>query len=359
MLFKNIKKDYYKFFLCLVVTIISLIVLLIFIINDATALSQSNQDILQYIVRIRDAVEELDKVFERAEVNVNVMTDSISNSYDVSKQYDKAYNLKFVEGTDGLVKSILSNSPNIDGAWFQLNADLPFSVEAYNWFEFKENQFINIKDQFEGTPSMDRKITPEDDPYYFSAIANQKPTWSDIYVDADTKDSMMTISSPVYKEDELVGVAGIDISTDNLQQILKDMRVTLGNPELYLLNKKNSVILSQLYPGSNITNVDYSFLTLFNPNEDGVVAYSSHFTKKTAIILTLSNGYKLVIAIKNKDLFNSNKMVYIVYVLFILLIISTIFAFINQSKLIKVDNQSSVSIPDETIEDEKVDEEEL
>ncbi len=41
------------------------------------------------------------------------------------------------------------------------------------------------------------------------------------YTDADTKDAMMTISAPIYKEGIIVGVVGIDISINNLQQVLK------------------------------------------------------------------------------------------------------------------------------------------
>ena len=315
-----------------------LILVLFSILNGRTLASNTHQNIFSYTVKVRNAVEGLDVIFERAEVNVNVMVDSISNSYDASKQQDKAYNIKFIKGINGLVKSVLSNSPGVDGSWFQINADLPFSAEAYNWYEFKENQFVNVKDQFVGTSSMNRKITPEDDPYYFNAVYNRKPTWSDIYTDPDTKNAMVTISAPIDKDGALVGVVGIDISINNIQQIINQMRTILGDCELYLLDKNNKVILTQ--SDSNSKKENYQFLSLFKYNNEGPIEYKDNLTKKTAVMFTLSNGYKIVISIKDNTLYaDTNQMSTINYGLFILLVLSTLIAFANQLKINKLNEE--------------------
>lgn len=342
MLLNNIKNIKFKSLSVPILVLIILLGLLFFINKSASATSKENQEIFAYTVKVRDAVEELDKVFERAEVNVSVMVDSISSSYNINKRLDQTYNLQFVDNIEGLVKSVLSNSPSVDGSWFQINADLPFSSRAYNWYEFKDNQFVNIKDQFSGTSSIDRKITPEDDPYYFDAIMNQRPTWSDIYTDADTKDSMMTISAPIYKEATLVGVVGIDISTSNLQQVLKYMQSILGKSDLYLLDKKGYIILSQLSHPDNLSKDKTQFLKLFQDKEQGPIEYFDGVTKKTAIMMTLSNDYKIAISIENKTLFSGTSgIVNLCYLLFVLLVILTVFIGLSQFNLIKINKQTT------------------
>lgn len=354
MFFENLKKISYKSYLWPILTLILLVSLLFTIINSIRMDGKTDQDLFAYTVKVRDAVEEIDKIFERAEVNVNVMVDSISNSYDASKQQDKTYNLHFIENIDGLIKSVLSNSPSVDGSWFQINADLPYAASAFNWYEFSDSQFINIKDQFEDSAAINRKITPEDDPYYFDAINTQKPVWSAIYTDADTQKKMMTISAPIYKDGSLVGVVGIDISTRNLQQALAYMQSMINNSELYLLDKKNNVILSQPDIGSSLQNNNYPFLDAFKDNKEGPIEYYDSLTKKTAIMLTLSNDYQLVIAIKNKDLFNhSHQIYYLVSILFILLVISTIMTFFSQFKLNKITELSKIKNDDNTEESEE------
>lgn len=328
---KNIKYILY------VLIILLLVALLCFINASVKIASDTNKNTFSYIVKVRDTVEEVDKIFERAEVNVNVLADSISNSYDTSRQQDKNYNMAYIKSIDGLVKSVLVNSPGVDGDWFQLNADLPFSVTAYNWYQFKEDQFINVKDQLADTTSMNRKITPEDDPYYFDALNGKRAVWSDVYKDADTKVSMMTISAPAYKDASLVGVVGIDISTSNLQDAMKNMQLVLGNSELFLLDKNNHLILSQLSSDSNVHNTNYEFFKLFKNDIDGQVDYYDNLTKKTAIMMVLSNKYKIVISFKDSILFGGfNRLFATVYSIFALLIILIIITLISQYKMVKI-----------------------
>lgn len=331
----NIKNINYKYILWIALATLLLFWLPFFIIDTVNIASITNKNIFTYTVKVRNSVEEMDKIFERAEVNINVLADSISNSYNSSRQQDKSYNLQYIKDIDGLVKSVLTNSPGIDGSWFQLNADLPYSAQAYNWYQFRNDQFINLRDQLEDGPSANRKITPESDPYYFDAINSQGTTWSDIYIDPDTNVAMMTISTPIYKDGVLVGVVGVDISTATLQETLKNMQFTLGDSEIYLLDRKNKVIVSQLLNNSNIQNSNYSFLNLLKDNEDGQIEYYDKLTKKTAIILTLSNKYKLVISFKDKTLFGGiNTLFKTIYFLFIALVATTIIALMTRVKII-------------------------
>lgn len=333
ILFKNFKNIRRKGLLRPALVLALLIGIFALITLSIGGVAKTNRCVFSYTIKVHDTVEELDRVFERSELNVNVMVDSISNSYNAGKQQDKAYNLNFIEGIDGLVKSVLVNSPGINGSWFQINADLPFSGSAYNWYSYNDNKFVDVKDQFSELPSLDRKITPEDDPYYFNAVTKQKPVWSDVYVDADTKNEMITISAPIYKDGLLVGVTGIDIAMVDLGQILKDMQLVLGDSELYLLDKQNKVILSQLAYNSASPKDKYPFLGSFRGNSEGPVEYTDSSEKKTAIRLMLSNGYKIVIAIDNKSLFaGTNQIITIVYGMFVLLVIAVLIALWSQSK---------------------------
>lgn len=358
-MFKHIKIISRKYLLWVIFALIILTTLLVFIINCIGITSVSDRDIFSYSVKVRDSVEYLDKIFERAEVNVNVMTDSIAGTYDTNKLKDKNYNFNFIKSIDGLVKAALLNSPNVDGAWFQLNADLPFSVQAYNWYEFKDDQFVNIKEQFEDAHSPDRKITPADDPYYFDAINNQELTWSAIYTDADTNDSMITISEPIYKNGMLIGVVGIDISLANLQEALTSMQLVLSNSDLYLLDKNNNLILSQLTKDTNLNKNDCKFLSLFKENKVEPIEYYDHLTKKTAIMLVLSNDYKLVISMDNKLLFKgASQLIKIIYAMFALLLIITVISLVEYFKLIKL-SQQNINTDKTKDEDEEEQEEEI
>lgn len=335
MLFNKKFNFNYQYILWSAFIVLLLIGLLLFIFDSINITSKAYQNVFAYTVKVQSAYEKIDSIFERAEVNVNVLVDSISSSYNINKQQDRDYNLQYIKSIDDLIRSVLMNSPGVNGCWFQLNANLPFSLQAYNWYEFRDDQFINLRDAFANTPSMNRKLSPEDDPYYFGALNSPRPSWSEVYKDADIGNFMVTISAPIYKENLLVGVVGIDISIDNLQQALRDMQLILNESELYLLDKRDKVVLSQLFSNSQAPN--YAFINLFKENNDVAIHFNDNLTKKSAVELTLSSGYKIVIAIKDKTLFGDlNRIFNTIYFLFALVVILAIAVFIKHFKSIEL-----------------------
>lgn len=355
MLFKYIKNVRLQNVLLFAISLIIIISSLFFIVNTINSASKTNENIFSYITKVRDSAEELDKTLESAEINTNVLADSISNSYDASKQYNEAYNMQYIKNIDGLIRAVLFNSTGVDGSWFQLNSDLPFAIHAYNWYGYRNDQFINLRNEFISDPSLDRKITPEDDPYYFNAVNNKKSTWSDVYIDQDTRKSMITISNPIYKDGVLVGVVGIDISTDNLMDAMNNMQLLLGDSELYLLNTDNKVILSKSYGNSTTSKKNYPFLDKLNANKYQPIEYYDNFIKKIAIILTLSNKYKLVISFDYKSLMGDMSTLYgIIYTLFTLTVILTLLLLFKKTflgKIKKTDIETPIKTDDESDED--------
>lgn len=354
-LFKDTKNALVKNILLLAISLIVIISSLFLIINSITSTSSINENVFSYTIKVRNSVEELDRILESAEINTNVLADAISNSYDSSKQLNEAYNMQYIKSIDGLIRAALGNSPGVDGSWFQINSDLPFSIHAYNWYGYRDDQFINLRDQFISDPAADRKITPEDDPYYFNAINNKKVTWSDVYVDPDTKKSMITVSNPIYKNSVLVGVVGIDISTDNLMDALNNMQLLLGDSELYLLNTDNKVILTKQYDNSTKTKGN-SIIEKLNTNKYQPLVYSDNFVKKIAIMLTLSNKYKLIISLNYKSLMenidNLYKIIYVLFSLNVILILILIFKKPFLEILNKKTNKTSIPKEEEPNEEE-------
>lgn len=345
-----------KYFLIISSILVVFIAIGVFWATSLNFVKNSDRNIFAYTIKVKDAYEKIDKILERAELNVYLMSDSIANSYDETKQNDEKYNMNFIQEIDSLVKSVLINSPGVSGSWFQINADLPFSARAFNWYEFSGNQFQDMSDELESTAA-DRKITPEDDPYYFDAIDRKGPVWSDIYEDADTKEGMLTISSSIYKKNVLVGVVGIDLLVKDLQTILEDMQSDLEYSEFFLLDKNGKLIVAQSFSNLGIVREPYGFSNLFKGKADEPVEYKDNFKTKTAIMISLSNGYKLVIATENKKLFSDTARIFNVsFVLISLIVLLIIAIFVYKIKVSdydkKQENASSDGENEEALTDE-------
>lgn len=348
-----------KYFLIISFILVVFIAIGLFLAASLNFVKNSDRAVFAYTIKVKDAYEKIDKIFERAELNVYLMSDSIANSYDETKQNDEKYNMNFIQEIDSLVKSVLINSPGVSGSWFQINADLPFSARAFNWYEFSGNQFQNMYNELEDSASTSRKVTPEDDPYYFDAIDKKGPTWSDVYEDADTKEKMLTVSSSIYKQNVLVGVVGIDLLVKDLQNIMEDMQSDLEYSEFFLLDKNGKLIVAQSFSNIGIVREPYGFSNLFKGKADEPVEYKDNFKTKTAIMISLSNGYKLVIATENKKLFNRTaRILNISFVLISLVVLLIIAIFVYKIKVSDEDKKQENASPDDENEDVIADENE-
>lgn len=310
-----------------------------FAIENLKVVSETNQNNFKYTVKVRDTIEEMDKIVERAQVNINVLSDVIKETYDINKKNDKDFNFKYLNQIDAGVKSVLINTPGVCGSWFQLDNDLPFADKGYLWYTLDKGKIINYKEKLEKINPERRKLTPKEDPYYFEAIKNKHLVWSEIYTDSDSKIRMLTISEPIYKDGKLIGVTGIDISTKNLQNVLNNMQSVFKQADIFLVDQKGNPLLYQLSEESTHKKLFEKFKTLFknSKTKEGMVEFDNSGEKITAIKLQLSNKYNIIIVFPTSVIFkgfhNLNK---IVYFIFIILAFLTTISIINKYKMLQM-----------------------
>lgn len=322
--------------------VLLLVELLLFVLNSIQIVSETNKNNFEYTIKIRSTIEEIDKIVERAEVNLNLMTQVIKGNYDISKINDEKTNIEYLKRIDVLVKSVLLNSPGVDAAWYQPNIEYPYANRNYVWYAIKNGKIINLRTMLEKEDSKLRILTPKTDPYYFEAIKEKKRIWSDIYTDPDTKNSMITISEPVFKNDILIGVTGIDISFKNLQQALKNMQNVFPGSEIFLLDKNKNIIVSQLLNYQSVQKNNKLFKNLFYSvhTSDTMAEFHDNGVAKTAIILELSNKYYIVITFPQIIVLNGFERLFnTIYLIFAIMGALAILAIINRSKIIKINNK--------------------
>jgi diguanylate cyclase (GGDEF)-like protein len=77
--------------------------------------------------------------------------------------------------------------------------------------------------------------------WYQEAIEQNQTIVSKVYVDRETLDQTITISSPLYINDELIGVMSVDVFLSNIQQYLKS-QIEDENVYAYLLDYEGLLI---------------------------------------------------------------------------------------------------------------------
>ncbi|MBZ5749730.1 methyl-accepting chemotaxis protein [Metabacillus rhizolycopersici] len=61
---------------------------------------------------------------------------------------------------------------------------------------------------------------PRERPWYQEAVENKAITWTEAYVDSATNQTVITLTKPVYDNNTLIGVMGIDISIQTLTDLI-------------------------------------------------------------------------------------------------------------------------------------------
>lgn len=122
-------------------------------------------------------------------------------------------------------------------------------------------------------------VPPEDyDPrtrvWYREAVEAGKTIISDVYIDRETDDRTVTISSPLYMEDSFVGVISADVFMNDINNWLRN-QISGENIYTYLLDSDGTVIVHTLRPnlvGTNIYNDDVVYDAFF-ARKDAFLAY--------------------------------------------------------------------------------------
>lgn len=346
-MYSNKKKLEYRYSVVILPILLTMLVfgLFTFLIDSFNVVSETNKNNFFYTTKIRNSINEIDKIVERAEINLDGASFVISQTYDISKLNDAKYNKLYLNHIDVLIKAILANTPEIDGSWFQLSIESPIHLNSYLWYQIHENKIINLRRIFEeqkkGNP-VEREINPKDDPYYFEAVEHKKTTWSDIYKDADIGKEMITISKPIYVNDKLVGVLGVDITTQNFKQALTNMKAEFPSSEIYLLDTNKEILLNIKQDGTSKINDALFFknkFTALGKTED-MTEYRENWVDKTAIKLPLSNKYSIVISFPNAIIYKGfSRLFKTLYFVFAVLLLLLATILLNSDRIKKMNNK--------------------
>lgn len=123
---------------------------------------------------------------------------------------------------------------------------------------------------------------PTSRPWYINALNNTEFTWSEPYLDFGTGNSMITLSLPVYNEDEVIGVLSVDLNLDLIVKEVKDIK--FGANGYMIITDQNGTII--MHP--NLEQIGHPLLIeglgdLISKEDTGIVKYTYQDKTKMAI----------------------------------------------------------------------------
>ena len=259
-----------------------------------------------------NADEILKSVAAERATHVNSIFDTVENAVHIVSVYaatslpspdrldDDAYLSSYLQRVENLFTNVATVTDGTVCYYFRLAPELTTPTEGF----FFNKDMIN--GNFFKVPTTDLSIYDPADTehvgWYYSAVNAGKAVWMEPYYNANNGINMISYVTPVYCNNVLIGVAGIDITFDFLRSSVESISV-YENGFAYLESSNGALIYS---PNSLAENEEKT---------------SHPFTEATEV---LSNGMKLTVRVEYQDI-QKDMRVLLHSIIFVEIILATVF----------------------------------
>lgn len=320
--------------------------------------NESNQKLL-YLTK--SYTKDMDELLKRVEISTNNLAAFTAVTFDIQKSQDADYLESYQKQLDAMVLQSAQRTVGNRGVYIYLNVEL--TKDVYGAWYTPENkkgdsekngadtvaaatnniqkQSQYIKQELGGI----EEFTPDnkDMAWYYKPINAKKGVWLDPYVDDDIKETVVSYTRPIYSNDVLIGVSGIDISFDDIRSILNaDIKKEYSTMTTFLLDKDLSFLVhDKLTINDNMASIENGALKgiadKVKKSESGIEQYTYEAKAKTFGYSRMANGYYFCTTVLKSEMISSVTEVVKVLIIYAIItfISSLIVAFFIGSKIAK------------------------
>ena len=288
-----------------------------FMITDKIMTQKVNDSIEEMSIICR---ERLERTFDNIQISVNDIHDlALTELEDYNLLVnDENWRQNYLKKTEYLFNAIASNTDGSVAFYFRLSPDYAGPLGGFS-FSREKNRWEGVVPSFNRRSPIDLSKYDSKDisnvGWYYIPVERRNPTWIEPYIDPTFQTYVISYVSPIYFENKLVGVVGMDIDFEFLIHEIRRMTV-YDYGFVYLIDRHNRVLYHK----------DYKQGEIFSKNED--------FQEKETY---LTNGIWIGIAVPLSYVYNerNNLLMYIVCIMLIVTIIASYLSIYLASRGIK------------------------
>ncbi|MHC1682010.1 MAG: methyl-accepting chemotaxis protein [Clostridiaceae bacterium] len=317
---------------------------------------QSRENLL---LKTEETSQEFNMTISKVEQAVDDLSIILQSTFNIEEiKKDKKNINSYEENIQEIVKNFGEKTSGNMGVYFYINPDLTGEVHGA-WYADKQNNKIfeavtlGTMDDFNPENAEETGMS-----FYYKAIEANKGIWLEPYEDTDLKIYMISYARPIYKDNNLIGVIGMDINFDYFKKVVSETKI-YDTGYATLLDEKNHVLVHPTFKqGEDFAVVDNGALKSateeFAKNESGIVDYKFEGIKKTLAFSHVTNGFIIMLNVPQSEILSKmNNLTYItIGVIFLGVILGVLVArFISKlisSPIIKVtkviDNTANLNL---------------
>ncbi len=230
---------------------------------------------------------------------------------DSEKINDDTYMQKLEKELSPMIESMGSINEDIVGLYVNFAPEVTGGSKAYDIAYSYDQATEKSAMELNGYALDEFDESNEDLSWYYDPIKAGEGVWSEPYVDSISNVNMISYTMPLYIDGELLGVAGVDLSFEDLRDLILDTHV-YDSGYAFLLNNDGTVMVDKAEnEGKNISEVDdgkYKILSEnMKKNTSGVEEINWKGEKSELAYDTLDNGLVIVITVPQKEILKNSR----------------------------------------------------
>jgi len=276
----------------------------------------------------------------KIENTVDQVSEMITQRIDEAQVKNDEYISAFEIETSPFITAVASSNQNVIGLYFNFDpgytsGDKGFDI-AYILDKMSGEKIIEL----DGYPIEEYVESNEDLDWYYDPIKAGKGVWSTPYEDSVSHVNMISYTMPVYTDDgQLIGVAGADISFEDLKSLILNTKVYDTGYSFLLSEDYTFIVDKNSQPDDNLKTIDdgsYKNLTdIMNQQDSSVVEYNFFGKPSLVAYSKLSSGLILGVTAPVKEIYaNRNELIVIMIIVILIGMVIAVVAGILISKTI-------------------------
>ena len=249
---------------------------------------------------------ELNTFFTSAENIVKEFQSYIIGTLDEERLLkDSEYEAQYMENLAKVMSSLAVFQKGASGAFFRMESVKYGPNRGLSLIGSYKKSFVSIR------PTNLSKYSPTDTEnvgWYYLPIWKKGPVWTPPYNNLNISQKMISYCIPVYRDEQLLGVVGIDLNLAIIEDMVNSLQLE-GSKGILLGEENNLIHLNTRYELTKAVERSAELadiLELFQNQKDQSLQYFSWEGNKYYGSLTkLDNGMSYITAISQNELFKT------------------------------------------------------
>lgn len=252
----------------------------------------------------QEKAEELNNVLGRIEQSTEVMAIlSINYIESVEGLKDEGYRESRINHLTQVGYNIVDNTKGALGIYFRLNPEIAGPTEGFYWMINNETGKVELEENTSITAYA--KDDLENVGWYYKPIEAGKAIWMEPYTNQNTMRTIVSYVMPIYKDNQLLGVVGMDIDWPYITAMVDEIQV-YETGYAFLADENFLIAYSKEFePGTNVAGfsgeLDHIDMDELVQN-DRVYELDFNGRNKTAAFTRLCNGKIMAVVAPNDEI---------------------------------------------------------